>query len=92
MSRALLLLPTFDGQTKGVAAVNPDAIDLIRPAVMPGMTNVYINGDQTINALGVFLEMPALLTLLEKAGFSFTNLAGEDTLHAPRAAPRDEGH
>lgn len=90
-SRRLLILPTFDGQSKAVAAVNPDAIDMIRPAVMPGMTNIYINGDQTINCLGVFMEMPALLKLLESAGFTFENLAG-DALHAPREKQNDGGH
>ena len=92
MTHEMLLLPTFDGQTKGVAAVNPAAIDLIRPAVMPGMTNVYVSGDQSINCLGVFMEMKDLLGLLERAGFSFLNLAG-DALNAPRPAPKpSDGH
>ena len=91
MSKQLLLLPTFDGQTRGVAAVNPDAITLIKPAVSPGMTNLYLGGDQNNNYIGVELDMPVLVERLQKAGVSFTDLAeGRKVAGATR---RDnEGH
>lgn len=87
----MLLLPTFDGQNKGVAAVNPSAIDMIRPAVMPGMTNVYINGSQDINCLGVYMEFLPLMALLEANGFAFVDLAG-GAASAPRTQKQGDGH
>lgn len=90
MSKTFILLPTFDGQRKGYAAVNPDAIDMIRPAVMPGMTNVYINGDQTTNCLGVFMEIDSVLAALRENGFNFINLAG-DIVNQKSSGPTDDG-
>lgn len=76
MSKQMLLFPVFDGQTMGAAAVDPAAIHMIRPAVMPGTCNVFIDGDQTVNALGVYMDMTTLLKKLEAAGFTFVDLGG----------------
>lgn len=73
----MLLLPVFDGQTMGAAAVDPEAIHMIRPAVMPGTCNIFIHGDQTVNALGVYMDMATLLQKLEESGFNFIDLGGK---------------
>jgi hypothetical protein len=87
----MLLLPTFDGQTRGVAAVNPGAITLIKPAVSPGMTNLYLGGDQNNNYIGVELEMSVLIDQLKKAGLEFADLSGGRGLKAERKKD-DDGH
>lgn len=76
MSRQLLLLPTFDGQTRGTAVINPDAIDYIKPAMMPGMTNIYLRGDLNVNSVGVAYDFPKLLEVLETAGFVYIDCGG----------------
>jgi len=76
MAKTMLLFPVFDGQTMGVAAVDPESIHMARPAVMPGVTNIYIHGDQTVNALGVYMDMPTLLKRLESVGFQMVDVGG----------------
>lgn len=75
----MMVLPTFDGQTKSVSIVDPLAIDMIRPSVMAGMCNVYVNGDQSVNYIPVLMEIHDLIQKMEGAGCTFLNLAG-DTL------------
>jgi hypothetical protein len=91
VARPFLLLPTFDGQTRGVAAVNPEAITLIKPAVSPGMSNLYLGGDQNNNYLGVELELAVLIEQLKKAGLEFTDLSGGRGLKVERTQ-NDDGH
>ncbi len=81
MNKSMLILPTFDGQKKSVSIVDPQAIDMIRPSVMAGMCNVYVNGDQSVNYIPVLMEIHDLIKKMEGAGCSFLNLAG-DTLES----------
>ena len=76
MSRQLLLLPTFDGQTRGTAVVNPEAIELIKPAMMPGMTNIFLRGDINANSVGIAYDFTKLLDVLEAAGFTYIDCGG----------------
>lgn len=92
MSKQLLLFPVFDGQVMSVAAVDPEAIHMVRPAVMPGVTNIYIHGDQTVNALGVYMDMPTLLKKLESAGMQLVDLGGAKNLAAPQPPKGSGGH
>ena len=86
----MLLLPVFDGQTMGAAAVAPGSIHMIRPAVMPGTCNVFIDGDQTVNALGVYMDMATLLKKLEEIGFEFLDLGGAKNVGMVQK--QDSGH
>lgn len=91
MPKQMLLFPVFDGQTMSVAAVDPEAIHMARPAVMPGVTNIYINGDQTVNALGVYMDMATLLKKLESAGFQLIDLGGAKNVGMDQGK-KDDGH
>lgn len=75
MPKQMLILPTFDGQTKSLAAVSIDALDLIKPAMTPGTTNVYVTGDHNSNCVNVHLDMKVLLAKLKEAGVLFTDLS-----------------
>jgi hypothetical protein len=88
--KSMLLLPTFDGQTRGVAAVDPTAIHMIKPSVSPGMTTLFLMGNYDTNYLGIEMEMPALLEKLKAAGVNFTDLAGGRKIE--RGARQDDGH
>lgn len=90
LEKQMLLLPTFDGQTRGVAAVAPEAIHLVKPAVSPGMTTLYLAGNYDTNYLGVELEMSVLLEKLKAAGVNFADLSGGRELK--RSARQDDGH
>lgn len=76
MTKQMVLLPTWDGQKKGTAAVDPQTIDLIKPAVMPGMTNLYMSGDHLNAVVGVYMDFELVLQALEKAGVGFMDLGG----------------
>lgn len=91
MPKQMLLFPVFDGQTMTVAAVDPEAIHMAKPAVMPGVTNIYIHGDQTVNALGVYMDMPTLLKKLESAGFQLVDVGGSKFVGVA-TGKKDDGH
>lgn len=92
MPKQMFLFPVFDGQTMGVAAVDPEAIHMARPAVMPGVTNVYIHGDQTVNALGVYMDLPTLLKRLESVGFQMVDMGGAKFVGMEQAKQSSDGH
>lgn len=74
--KQMLLLPTFDGQNRGVVAVNLAAIDLVKAAVTPGLCNVYLSGDHSSNFVTVELELPVMIEKLREAQVHFTDLTG----------------
>ncbi len=88
--KKMLLLPTFDGQTRGVAAIALGSIDLIKPSMTPGMTTLFLTGDHANNFIGVEMEMPVLIEKLKEAGLALTDLSGGRKME--RGARRDDGH
>jgi len=76
MSKRMLILPTFDGSTRGVAAVNADSIDLIRPASTPASCNVYTTGNHGTNCVNVHLSVKEIIEKLKEIGLEFTDLTG----------------
>ncbi len=89
-SKQMLLLPTFDGQTRGAVAVNPGAIDLIKPAVSPGLTNVYLSGDHNTNFVTVDMDMGVLIEKLRGINVMFTDLTGGRKIVG--AVMQEDGH
>lgn len=89
-SKQMLLLPTFDGQTRGAVAVNPGAIDLIKPAVSPGLTNVYLSGDHNTNFVTVDMDMGVLVEKLRGINVMFTDLTGGRKIVG--AVMQEDGH
>lgn len=89
LNRQMMLLPTFDGQTRGIVAVNPAAIDLIKPAMTPGLSTVYLTGDLTTNAVTVDLELGVLIEKLREVGVSFVDLTGGRKIAG--ASKQDDG-
>lgn len=80
MTKRMILFPTFDGQTMGAAAIDPEAIHMVKAAVMPGTSNVYVDGDQTVNAVGVYMDISTLVKKLESVGIEFIDLGGAANL------------
>jgi|GEM_PF-827417 len=90
--KQMLLLPTFDGQTRGVAAVSLTAVDLIKPSVTPGMTNVYLTGDHNVNYVGVDVEMAELVDRLKKLGMEFVDVTNGRKIMGAVAGQSNDGH
>ncbi len=63
---------------------------MMKPAVSPGMTTLYLMGNYDTNYLGVELEMAVLLDKLKEAGVTFVDITGGRKLE--RVTKRDDGH
>lgn len=76
INKRMLILPTFDGQTRDIAVVDADSIEALRASMTPGMCNVYLTGSHDSNVICVALEPLELIKALKSAGVSMQDLSG----------------